>query len=255
MKKATLMMIGSVALTASAHAVSINGFKVQSLFSNTTGSFSSSTAYPSVTMSIANQAPVTGGEQYGERYAAWLSSDGGASIAQINGRKSFTLEWDLTMNSSYRVEAGLLMRYDNSRGFRPESQYYLSKSPTSTAIQTSSDWVLPGHDFVAQGASYALGQTVRMSLEYHFAGANSVQRLKFGSFSSGWINGNWGGPMYDPAMEFGFYFQPIIQNATSPQNSSVTFNLVRFSETAVPEPGSITALAIGALALMRRKRS
>lgn len=249
------MMIGSVALATSAHAVSINGYKVESLFSNTTGTFSNSGAFPSTTMSIANQAPVQGGEQYGERYAAWLSSDGGVTKAQINGRKSFTLEWDMTMSSSFRVEAGLLMKYDNSRGFRPESQYYVSHSPTQTAIQTSADWVLPGHDFVAQGASYALGTTVRMSLEYHFAGANSVQRLTFGSYQSPWINGNWGGPMYDPQMELGFYFQPIIQNATTPQDSSVTFNLVRFTETAVPEPSSIAALAIGAVALLRRKRS
>lgn len=248
-------MVGSVALSLSAQAVSINGYKVESLFSNTTGTFSSTTAFPSVNMAIANQAPVQGGEQYGERYAAWLSVDGGATKAQINGRKSFTLVWDMTLNSSYRVEGGLLMKYDNSRGFRPESQYYVSKSPTSTGIQTSSDWVMPGVDFSAMGAGYNLGDTVRMSLEYHFNGASSVQRLKYGTYSSQWINGNWGGPMYDPQMEFGFYFQPIIGGTTTAQNSSAVFNLVSFTETAVPEPGSITALALGALALMRRKRS
>jgi hypothetical protein len=255
MKKLMMMTIGSAALALSAQAVTINGYKVESLFSNTTGTFSSTTAFPGVQMNIANQAPVNGGEQFGERYAAWLSADGGATKAQINGRKSFTLEWDMTLRSSYRVEGGLLMRYDNSRGFRPESQYYVSKTPTSTNIQTSADWVLPPMDFSAAGATYNLGDTVRMKLEYFFNGASSVQRISYGSFSSPWINGHWGGPMYDAQMEFGFYFQPTIPNATSPQNSSADFNLVSFTESAVPEPASVTALALGALMILRRKRN
>lgn len=254
MNKLIITSIGSVAIAVAAQAVTINGYKVESLFSNTTGTFSSTTAFPGVQMNITNQGP-TATETYGERYAAWLSADGGATRAKINGRKSFTLEWDMTLRSSFKVEGGLLMKYDNSRGFSPESQYYVSKTPTTTAIQTSADWVLPPFDFSAAGGTYALGQTVRMSLEYQFLGAGSLQRISYGNIRSPWINGHWGGPMYDPEMEFGFYFQPIIAGSNGGENSSADFNLVSFRESAVPEPASVTALALGALVLLRRKRN
>jgi hypothetical protein len=150
MNKLVISAIGTVALAAGAFAVVPNGYKVESLFSNTTGTFGSSGAFPAVNMTMSNQAPVSGGEQFGERYCAWLSADSGASRASINGHKDFTLVWDMTMHTTFKVEAGLLLKYDNSRGFSPESQIYINQTPGSTAMQTSADWVLPGYNASAQ---------------------------------------------------------------------------------------------------------
>lgn len=251
--------MGVAALVASAYA-GPNSFKVESLWSNTTGSFSSSQAYPNVTMTMSNQDRVTGGEQYGERYVAWLSGDNGATRFKVNGHADFKLEWDMKLTSDYRVEGGLLMNYFSHPGFQPTSQYFVSKNAVTgaTAIATSQDWTMPSWDAVAAGAGYNLGDTVHMSFEHNWdpnGDANpmdSVSQLTFGTFKSGWINGNWGGPIFDDQLELGLYFQPIVgDNTGGPRNSEAVFNNVVLS---APEPGSMLALGLGALAMFRRRK-
>ena len=138
MNKLVISAIGSVALAAGAFAVVPNGYKVEQIWSGTTGTFGNSGTFPAVNMTMANQAPVSGGEQFGERYVAWLSADNGATKAGINGHKDFTLVWDMTMHTTFKVEAGLLLQYDNSRGFTPESQIYINQKPDRKSTRLNS---------------------------------------------------------------------------------------------------------------------
>lgn len=262
MKKLILIAFGAVAATSA--LAQIDGYKVEQLWNNNTGQFSSGGTFPTLTMTSANQSNTTQND-FGDRYVGWLSADGGASAALIRGRQDFSLFFTINMttdaNATRPLEGGLLMKYDNHRGFTPESQFYAKFDPQGTPgpnIQTSADWVLPGYDFVAEhGASIGDNQTMLMGIEYDYNEGNpmqSMQRLTFGNFQSPWMNGNWGGPIYDETMQLGFYFQPLVEGDNSTHTSTATFNLVSFQGGVVPEPGTIAALAVGGLFLLRRRK-
>lgn len=263
MKRLFLIAIGVVG--ASSAFAQIDGYNVQQLWNNNTGQFSSGGSFPTLTMTSANQSNTTQND-FGDRYVGWLSADGGESAALIDGHRDFSLFFTINMttdaNATRPLEGGLLMKYDNHRGFTPESQFYAKFDPQGTpgpAAQTSADWVLPGYDFVTEhGATFGDNMTVLMGIEYDYDEVNplnSMQRLTFGSFVSPWINGNWGGPVYDPTMQLGFYFQPLVEGDNQAHTSTATFNLVSFEGGVVPEPGTIAALGLGALLLIRRRRS
>lgn len=254
----------ALAMVASS-AFAIDGFNVQSLWNNNTGTFTHGGTFPSLTMTMSNQNNTTT-NNYGERLVGWLSADGGATTALIDGHKDFSLFWTMKLstdvNATRDLEGGLLMKYDNHRGFVPESQFYATTDPNGVRpnnIRTSADWVLPGWDFVANnGATMTAGSTVRMGIEYDYDDgnpANSVQRLTFGNAVTPWLNGNWGGPIYDEQMQLGFYFQPLVEANNSTHTSTGEFNLESFTGTIVPEPGTFVALGLGALALVRRRRN
>lgn len=235
------MAVGALA-SASALA-QINSFKVQNLWNNNTGVFSSGGTFPQLTMTCANQNNTTN-NTFGERFVGWLSADGGATQALIDGHKDFALFFTVRLttdaNAARPIEAGLLMKYDNHRGFEPESQFYCKITRTGIpvpVVQTSADWVIPAYDFMAEhNVTFVMGQTVLMGIEYDYNDANpmqSMQRLTFGDFQSPWINGNWGGPIYDPEMKLGMYFQPLVEANNPTHTSTAEFNLVSFTGTVL----------------------
>lgn len=260
MKRLSFIALAMVATSA----FSIDGYNVQNLWNNNTGSFSSGGTFPTLTMTMSNQSN-TANNNYGERLVGWLSADGGATAALIDGHKDFSLFWTMNLstdaNATRDLEGGLLMKYDNHRGFTPESQFYATADPMgvrASNVRTSADWVIPAWDFgTNNGSSYVAGTTVLMGIEYDYNDGNpaqSMQRLTFGNAVTPWLNGNWGGPIYDAQMQLGFYFQPLVEANNSTHTSTGTYNLVSFSGTIVPEPGTFVALGIGALVLLRRRR-
>lgn len=249
------MRMKSLLLTAALASTSafaqVNSFKVQNLWNNNTGTFTSSGVFPALTMTCSNQSDTTN-NTFGERFVGWLSADGGATQALIDGHKDFSLFFTVRLtvdaNAARPVECGLLLKYDNHRGFEPESQFYAKCTRTGIPVpvaQTSADWVLPAYDFMAEhNANFVMGETVLMGIEYDYnddAPANSVQRLTFGNFQSPWLNGNWGGAVYDPQMKLGLYFQPLVEAANPTHTSTAEFNLVSFTGTLVDTTETLDA--------------
>ncbi|MCE9557529.1 MAG: hypothetical protein K8R88_01120 [Armatimonadetes bacterium] len=187
MKKLAILAVGT--LLSVAASAQLNAFAVQNGWNNNTGTFSYSGTYPSVTMSIVNQNN-TATNNYGERFIAWLSADGGVTRAKIDGHKDFSLFYTLKLNTdaaaTREVEAGLLFQYGvrnpGPNEYYPTSQYYAKFSPFNgnSTIQTSGDWVLPGYNFVNDGATIARNDVVTMGIEYDYNDATpsaSLQRL------------------------------------------------------------------------------
>ncbi|HMS56488.1 MAG TPA: hypothetical protein PKA27_13910 [Fimbriimonadaceae bacterium] len=239
----TKTLLLASALVSSSAVAQINSFKVQNLWNNNTGVFTYSGTYPALTMTCSNQNNTTL-NTFGERFVGWLSADGGATQALIDGHKDFSLFFTVRLTvdaaAARPVEAGLLMKYDNHRGFEPESQFYCKVTRTGIpvpVVQTSADWVMPAYDFMAEhNVTFTMGQTVLMGIEYDYNDADpmqSMQRLTFGEFQSPWINGNWGGPIYDPEMKLGMYFQPLVEAANPTHTSTAEFNLVSFAGTVL----------------------
>lgn len=244
MKRLSLICL-AVAAAAGASA-QINAWKVQDLWGNNTGTFSSSGTFPAVTMSIANQNN-TANNNYGERFVAWLSADGGATKAKIDGHKDFTLFFTMRLstdvNATRPVEGGILMQYDDHRGYTPESQFYAKFNPSGTpppTVTTSGDWMMPFWNFVTMnGATFVGGETVLVGIEYDYnddSPIDSMQRLSFKTHQSPWLNGSWGGAVYDPEMKLGVYFQPLVEASNPTHNSQAVINLVSFSGTILGAP-------------------
>lgn len=249
LKMTKLVTLAAVGLFAGIASAQITAFAVQNGWNNNTGTFSYSGTFPSVTMSIMNQNN-TANNGFGERFIAWLSTDG-TTRAKINGRKDFSLEYTMHMTTDAAavrdVEGGLLFQYGvrnpGPNQYFPTSQYYAKFKPQieSPVIQTSGDWCLPGYNFVDDGATLLNNQNVTMKFEYDYNDATpsaSVQRLSYKNadgtlFQTGWINGNWGGPVYDPEMELGIYFQPLVEAANPNHNTTSVINLVSFTGTLV----------------------
>lgn len=244
MNKFTLTFF-AVAAAVGAQAQA-NGWKVENLWQNNTGTFSYSGTFPQVTMSITNQNN-TANNTYGERFVAWVSADGGATKAKIDGHKDFSLFFTMKLstdvNASRSVEGGLLMQYDNFRGYTPESQFYAKFNPGGTpppTVTTSGDWMMPFWNFVQMnGATFVNGETVLVGLEYDYNDAvpeDSMQRLSFKTHQSPWLNGSWGGAVYDPQMKLGVYFQPLVEPGNPTHSSQAEINLIGFTGTIIGAP-------------------
>lgn len=247
MKKSAIFLLAGMATLATAQ---INAFKVENLWNNSTGTFTSGGTFPVCNMTCANQNN-TANNTYGERFVAWLSADSAATRAKINGHADFSFFWNVTLSTDAaavrEVECGLLLQYQSRGTFAPTSQIYAKfRNPgITTAIQTSGDWVMPSYDFIqSHNAEIFNGVPVLMGLEYDWDpngdgnGADSVQRLTFGAYQSPWLNGNWGGAMYDAQMEIGPYFQPLVEAANPTHTSHMDINLVSFSGTVIGAPGA-----------------
>ncbi|MBL8048302.1 MAG: hypothetical protein JNJ45_06435 [Chthonomonas sp.] len=248
----TLGALCLLATCATAAVAQINSFVVQNGWNNNTGTFSYSGTYPSVTMQILNQNN-TANNTYGERFIAWLSADS-LTRAKINGKKDFSIEYSMhttTDAAAQRdVEGGLLFQYSvrnpGPNQYFPTSQYYAKFKPQIEApvIQTSADWCLPFYDFAADGGTLLNNQVVHMKFEYDYIDAapmTSVQRLGYRNadgtwFYSPWINGNWGGPVYDDEMELGIYFQPLVEAANPNHNTTCAINVISFTGTLGGQP-------------------
>ena len=211
-QKLTLTALAAVAATGA--FAQINAYKVQNLWMNNTGTFSSSGTFPNVVMQIINQSNNTQ-NSYGERFVAWLSTNGGTTIAKVNGRRDFSVFFNIRLttdaNAVRPVETGILLNYDNHRGFRPTSQFYAKANPGTNpapAIQTTSDWAIPDYNFVlSQSATFSLGQTILMGLEFDYNPADpnsSTSRLTFRDLNSGWLFSSFPDTrVYDQEMDIG----------------------------------------------------
>lgn len=250
--------LATLAVFAVVGANAQNGAVIKNEWNNNIGNFSSDVVWPTVHMRIesANQ-----GSAWGDRYSWWLSNDGGATRMTLNGKTSFKFGFDLTLDSDAAAntdtEAGMYMEYLNKSGFVPTSQYYAKFNPTAGTswVATTGDWTMPDYSFSgAQGATYTKGQTVRMELEYIYNDAIPAQsriRLKYGALDSGILAVGWGGP-FDQDMNFGGYFQVVREGGNPGRMSDAVFSNISYE--VVPEPATLTALALGAGVLIRRRR-
>lgn len=200
---------------------------------------------------------------FANKHVAWLSTDGGATKARTNIGQSWSMDFDVTMNSvsaSPRKEAGI--EFWQPRGlyaspsYNDEGQMLIASDNGEVAVFGAS---LP---FTGFGTGcYTLGTTAHVSFSYYAPGVapgttRGSYRLIFtdavtGVHDSGYKE--WG-PEFDGVEGMrGTYVGFKDQNQRNPflaDNADVIYNNL----SIIPAPAALGVLGLGGLAAARRRR-
>lgn len=225
--------------------------------------------FPASTLVVTNSYPALVqfsdsnlvGAGFANRHNFRLSSDGGATNAQFQNSHSFSFFSDLKLSgtSGASGEIGLQI----SPWWDPNGDGVLFMNGATGEVAAFGGR-LPFYSFTgSQGASYTLGTTVRVGVEYaahsNTAGDPGQIRYWYGALNSGWINFDQGNPGEDPphglygilspAYVGGYMQAPGAQVGTGTLVASFSNN------TYVPTPSSMALLGLAGVVAGRRRRA
>jgi len=265
MALAGLSLIG----IAGAQATGINGIVVHPyVFADFPNSgFTSSGTFPNVTFDDPNVDTAgqgTGSGSFANRHIWRTSNDGGTTDYGLTGPNdffNFTFNLNLTaVDTASRKEAGFIIT--TGSGTDLDSQFILTSNSGNAGEIAAFGGAFPFYSFtVSNSLRYTEGTTVSMGVSY-FQDLTDVghtyhlQYMYNGTLSPAMrLGNNFDVTGLPTGTTLGAYLQiPKDPNNAANQNGAhaVWSNI---SVAPVPEPASLTAMGLGALALIRRRRA
>jgi hypothetical protein len=237
----------------------INGavIKTRIFNDNPTSIVTTNNSYPS-SITIKDEQLVPGG--WANLHNFRLSADGGSTAASFANGDAFEFAADVTLTGTGNSEGGLQVAPWWSLDV--DGRFMAN---TGNGEIAAFGGRLPFYSFNAQSLTYTKGDTIRMGVIYR---PNSLSLLDpatieylvtMGSttYSSGPLAFDQGNPTEDPPhglwgmltpAQVGGYFQP--QVGTAGNWEQVEFGNMDY----VPEPATMTILALGSLFLARRRK-
>ena len=254
-KNTFLALTLAAAASASAQVSSIDSARVFRQFTDDTdATFAAVNTYPTlISLSETGVDGTAGGGTFANRDNWEFSNDGGATGFAFTNDSFFDAKMDLTLavppNSglSPRKEAGFLLSTIGGQG------QFIVNSDAGEIVAFGNP--LPFYSFnTSNGLSYTPGQTITLGIRYFLDPIDSLRKvvysangiespaLTFSNLELGIIDGS----------TLGGYLQVPIDATNSANGGIATF--ANISISPVPEPASLAALGLGALALLRRRR-
>lgn len=251
------LLLGVAAFAGAQDVTSINSARVSARVFNddVDSTFTSVNNYPaSVVLSDLNVDGDSDGG-FANRHLWEMSADGGTTSFLFGNDTFFATSMDVNISlpsgasNTPRKEAGYILRTQ----IGGEGQFIVN-SDAGEVVAFGGP--LPFYSFNASnGLSYTTGTTIRLGMTYFL---DPIDNLRKVIYSANGVN--------SPALAFTNTEQGIIGNATlggyvqvpiapnDPSNGVIgTFSNVTI--TPVPEPATMAALGLGALALLKRRRS
>lgn len=263
MNKVCVMGAALMAMAGGAMAIdmsTINGFKYEKLWNDfPTATATVTNAFPNFGVREDFAAGTVGG--YANKHVGWLSNDGGASAITNNYSQSWTLSFNVRIDTAFgmgqpRREAGIEVHNPRnpSYGWVDEGQVLIASDGEVAVFGAS----MP---FTGFGNIYTLGTTAAVSFEYFAPGAvdpvKGAYRLTFtdavtGLHSSGLkIWGDEGDALY--GINYGAKIGLKAQNQRNPFIDD--FSDIQYTNVnVVPAPAAIGLLGLAGLAAGRRRR-
>lgn len=253
---ALALTLGISAL-AGAQVGSINGVRNYREFTNDSDAgFTLASNYPTSIVHTETNVdgdgtPANGGANRDN----WdFSANGGTTSLQFNNDDFFSVAMDVRIalptgaTNAPRKEAGFLFNTAGGQG-----QFIVNSDAGEVVVFGGP---LPFYSFNSNNAlSYTTGTTIRLGMRY-FRDGDGLRKIVY---SANGIN--------SPALEFtnleqgiitgsrlGGYSQVNVANTNPSNGSTSTFSNIAIG-APVPEPASMAALGLGALALLRRRRA
>ena len=264
MKSVFVMGVAVMASAGSAMAIdmsTVNSFNYQKLWNDFPTAVSHVTnAFPSFGVREEFAAGTVGG--FANKHVGWLSNDGGASPLTNNYNQSWTLSFNVTINTAFGVgqprrEAGIEVHNPRNPvfgGWTDEGQVLIASDGEVAVFGAS----MP---FTGFGNIYTLGTTAGVIFEYFAPGAvdplKGAYQLTFidavtGVHSSGLkIWGNEGDALY--GINYGAKIGLKAQNQRNPFIED--FSDIQYTNVSVvPAPAALGLLGLAGLAAGRRRR-
>lgn len=261
MKMKTPLALALIGLAgfSSAQLSTANGLFVDRVFTDfTTSNRSETINYPtSAIISDLNLTDDGIGGNFANRTDLVFSADGGTSKLLLDRTQNFSVFADVTMN----LPAGTPNTPRKEAGFRINSDVtgdtlFIVNSDAGEIVVFGggAPFYLFGNN--ALGNGYTPGQTIRLGIDYEWdavtstgfltyhAGALSSPRAAYSNLERSFF-GNTSLAMYQQAGGI---------SATPDQGTVTTFANIT-TGAPVPEPATMAALGLGALALLKRRRS
>lgn len=182
----------------------------------------------------------------------WNLSPNGTADSTFSSTASWSLSFNLNLSAfgteGLNQEAGFWL--NNSGGTDQPGQFIVKSD--GELVQFGGN--LPFHDFVLNGHSagnpnnYQLGTTLFMSMIYNGTTGMMTSSVIYGNDTSSFT----GAASFIGGYEVGGYELAVVDTANTNANGAdaVFTNIV-----AAPEPASMAALALSAVALIRRRRN
>lgn len=267
MTSKSVMGVALVALMASAGGAmaidmsTVNSFKWQQLWNDfPTSTAHVTNAFPNLGCREEFAAGTVGG--FANKYVGWLSNDGGATTLTNNYHQSWTMRFNVRIDTAFGVsaprrEAGIEVhnpRNPSYGGWIDEGQVLIA-SDGEVAVFGGA---MP---FTGLGNVYTLGTTASVVFEYfapgHVDPVKGAYRLSFqdavtGIHSSGLkLWGNEGDALY--GFNYGAKLGLKFQNQRNPMIDD--FSDIQYSNfSIVPAPAALSLLGLAGLVAGRRRR-
>ncbi|MGD0462127.1 MAG: PEP-CTERM sorting domain-containing protein [Tepidisphaeraceae bacterium] len=224
---------------------------------------------PSATLTTVNNYPSTvsfteanvSGSGYANRDIWYFSNNGGASAYQFQAGDYFHASFNLTLTGgttpAYDLEAGWL--FSNPTGnFGGDCQSIVKNDGEVVQFGGPSYFGFSPANGGTSVPNYVMGQTYAMGFNYVYDPYTTENAFEY-SVNGVYATSAPGDPYFDLGTgsvghagdQLGGYFQ-IQQNPTDP---SYTAEAVFSNISIVPEPASLSLLAIGGVALLARRRA
>jgi len=203
------------------------------------------------------------GGEFANRHNFRLSGNGGISEYVFSNDVAFEFYADVTLTGTANSEGGLNVSPWYSKDV--DGQFMLNTGSGEVAVFGGR---LPFYTFTGNyGITYAKDETVRLGVIYDpnslsEADPGTIEYLYTngdGTFSSGKLNFDMANPDEDPPYglwgilndaRVGGYFQVPIKAGDADNWGEITFGNMEF----IPEPATLTLLALGGMALLARGR-
>jgi len=254
---------------AGAQATGINGIVVHPyVWSDFSSSgFTSSGSYPNVTFDDPNVnagGQGTGSGSYANRHIWNTSNDGGTTNYGTTGPDdffNFTFNLNLTaVDTASRKEAGFMIT--TGSGTFLDSQFILTSNSGNAGEVAAFGGAFPFYSFTgSNNMRYTEGTTASMGVAYFQDLTDTGHTYHFQYMFNG---------VFSPSLRLGNNFDitglpagttlgAYLQVPKDPNNAANANGAhavwTNISVAAVPEPATLTALGLGAVAMIRRRRS